>query len=69
MKISIYKVTGQLVKVLVSGTKSAGNYEVTMNTAHEKTEFSSGIYFYTIEANAVDGSNNFKQTKKMILLK
>lgn len=69
VKISIYKVTGELVKVLVSGTKTAGNYEVTMNTAHENAEFSSGIYFYSIEANAVDGSNSFKQTKKMILLK
>ncbi|MCK9426641.1 MAG: T9SS type A sorting domain-containing protein [Ignavibacteriaceae bacterium] len=69
VKISIYKVTGELVKVLVSGTKTAGNYEVTMNTAHENVEFSSGIYFYSIEANAVDGSNSFKQTKKMILLK
>ncbi|MCK9210112.1 MAG: T9SS type A sorting domain-containing protein [Ignavibacteriaceae bacterium] len=69
VKISIYKVTGELVKVLVSGTKPAGNYEVTMNTAHENAEFSSGIYFYSIEANAVDGSNSFRQTKKMILLK
>jgi len=69
VKISIYKVTGELVKVLVSGTKTAGNYDVTMNTAHENVEFSSGIYFYSIEANAVDGSSTFKQTKKMILLK
>ena len=69
VKISIYKVTGELVKVLLSGTKTAGNYEVTMNTAHENVEFSSGIYFYSIEANAVDGSSSFKQTKKMILLK
>jgi len=69
VKISIYKVTGELVKVLLSGTKSAGNYEVTMNTARENVEFSSGIYFYSIEASAVDGSNSFRQTKKMILLK
>ncbi|MFA4924654.1 MAG: T9SS type A sorting domain-containing protein, partial [Ignavibacteriaceae bacterium] len=69
VKISIYKVTGELVKVLLNATKSAGNYEVTMNTAHENAEFSSGIYFYSIEANAVDGSNSFRQTKKMILLK
>jgi len=69
VKISIYKVTGELVKVLMSETKSAGNYEVTMNTSKENVEFSSGIYFYQIEANAVDGSSSFKQTKKMILLK
>jgi predicted CXXCH cytochrome family protein len=69
VKISIYKVTGELVKVLENGTKSAGSYEVTMNTAHENVEFSSGIYFYSIEANAVDGSSTFRQTKKMILLK
>ncbi|OGU31369.1 MAG: hypothetical protein A2057_03810 [Ignavibacteria bacterium GWA2_35_9] len=69
VKISIYKVTGELVKVLLNGTKTAGNYDVTMNTARENVEFSSGIYFYSIEANAVDGSSTFKQTKKMILLK
>lgn len=69
VKISIYKVTGELVKVLLNATKSAGNYDITLNTSDEKTEFSSGIYFYSIEANAVDGSSNFRQTKKMILLK
>ncbi|MFA6980374.1 MAG: T9SS type A sorting domain-containing protein [Ignavibacteriaceae bacterium] len=69
VKISIYKVTGELVKILVNGTKSAGSYEVTMNTARENVEFSSGIYFYSIEANAIVGSNTFRQTKKMILLK
>jgi|GEM_PF-217548 len=69
VKISIYKVTGELVKVLLSGTKAAGNYDVVMNTAHESAEFSSGIYFYSIEANAVDGSSTFRQTKKMVLLK
>jgi len=69
VKILIYKVTGELVKVLLSETKPAGTYDVTMNTTRENVEFSSGIYFYQIEANAVDGSNSFKQTKKMILLK
>jgi len=69
VKISIYKVTGELVKVLVNGTKPAGNYDVVMNTAHENVEFSSGIYFYSIEAQAVDGSSTFRQTKKMVLLK
>lgn len=69
VKISIYKVTGELVKVLLSGTKTAGSYEVTLNTAHENAEFSSGIYFCSIEANAIDRSNSFEQTKKMILLK
>jgi hypothetical protein len=30
---------------------------------------SSGIYFYSIQANAADGSQSFSATKKMILMK
>ena len=43
-----------------SNTKIFGSYGV---------DLSSGIYFYSFEANAVDGSNSFRQTKKMIFLK
>ena len=69
VKISIYNITGELVKVLSSGTKAAGNHEITFNTADKNLQLSSGIYFYSLEANAVDGSNSFRQIKKMILLK
>jgi len=65
VKLRIYSTTGQLVKELVNGTKVTGTYDVRFDASN----LSSGIYFYTIEANAINGGNNFKMAKKMILLK
>ncbi len=67
--ISIYNINGQLVRTLLNGTEKAGKHDIMFNTAGKNLELSSGIYFYSIEANAIDGSDNFRQTKKMILLK
>jgi hypothetical protein len=67
VKISVYNVTGEVVKVLVNSTLQSGTHEASFNT--KDVNASSGIYFYTIEANATDGSVSFKQTKKMVLLK
>ncbi len=41
---------------------------VEFNSKIFGVDLSSGIYFYSFEANTVDGSNSFRQTKKMILL-
>ncbi len=57
--LKVYNVNGQLVSTLAEGEFSAGFHSVSFNA----TEFSSGVYFYTIE------SNNFRQTKKMLLIK
>jgi hypothetical protein len=67
VKITIYNITGEVVSVLVNAFTKAGLHEVEFNTYG--SDLSSGIYFYNIEANAVDRSNSFKETKKMILLK
>lgn len=58
-KISVYDVTGKEVYVLVEENLHAGYYEVEWDA----NSFSSGVYFYKIEA------GDFVQTKKMILLK
>lgn len=50
---------GTEVASLVNENKEAGNYTVTFNAS----ELPSGIYFYTVT------SGNFKDTKKLILLK
>jgi hypothetical protein len=47
------------VKTLVNKKMSAGNHQALINSS----ELSSGIYFYTLLA------GNFRDTKKMILLK
>ena len=58
--LKVYSVTGQLVEVLANNESvTAGTHEVKFDAS----KLSSGIYFYTITA------GNFKDTKKMILMK
>lgn len=57
--LSIYDVLGQLVSTLVDDELQQGSYEVVF----DGSKLSSGMYFYNLT------SENFSQTKKMILLK
>jgi uncharacterized protein (DUF608 family) len=57
--INLYNVSGQKVAVLVDERQRAGYHSVDFNAAG----FASGIYFYRIE------SNDFSQTKKMVLVR
>ncbi len=59
VRIAIYNAVGEEVDVLVNSHKNAGNYSTGWNAS----SFSSGVYFYRIE------TNNFVQTKKMLLMK
>ena len=67
VKIDIYNVTGQKIKEIINSVENSGLHQVQFNA--DGLNLSSGIYFYSLEANAVDGSRSFRQTKKMILLK
>jgi len=58
--LKVYDITGKVVAVLLDGGVVAqGTYEVRFDAS----KLSSGIYFYSIEA------NGFKATKKMMLVK
>ncbi|MEP7146540.1 MAG: T9SS type A sorting domain-containing protein, partial [bacterium] len=57
--LKIYTSLGKEIAVLVDGRKKAGNYSVTFNSSN----LSSGVYIYTLS------SENFVQSKRMILLK
>jgi type IX secretion system substrate protein len=59
VKINVYNLLGQNVVSLVNEYKNAGEYSVIF----DGTNYSSGIYFYTIEA------GNYKDSKKMVLIK
>lgn len=59
VKIKVFNTLGQEVAELVNKEHQPGNFEVSFNAAN----FSSGIYFYRLE------SDNFVQTRKMILIK
>jgi flagellar hook assembly protein FlgD len=55
---------GKIVKTLVNGSQTAGFKTIQWNATNNKNEpISAGLYLYTIQ------SGNFKQAKKMVLLK
>jgi hypothetical protein len=63
--INNYNSLGQEVTLLKDGIVFAGNYKVNFNASH----LSSGIYFYSIIAQPLNGGHNFREVKKMILMK
>jgi hypothetical protein len=65
VKVTIFNALGESVKVLANEVQQSGVHIMNFNAAG----LSSGVYFYSIQANAVDGSQSFRATKKMILMK
>ena len=64
VNITIYDMMGRIVKTLVNGSQTAGFKSVQWNATNDRNEpVSAGLYLYTIQA------GEFRQTKKMILLK
>jgi hypothetical protein len=64
VSINIYNLLGQKVQQLADQQYSAGNYRVTWDgTTSERTQASTGVYFYRIE------TDDFAESKKMVLLK
>ncbi len=62
--LEIFNITGQKVRTLVNETVPAGSYRIVWDGRDETTEkVSSGIYLYRLT------SDNFTETKKMVLLK
>ena len=64
VNITIYDIVGRQVSTLVSSQQTAGFKSVLWNATNDKgAPVSAGLYLYTIEA------GQFRQTKKMVLLK
>ena len=64
VKITIYDMMGRIVNNLVSGQQSSGHKSVRWNATNDAGQpVSAGLYLYTIDA------GQFRQTKKMVLLK
>lgn len=61
VSLKVYDMLGREVATLVDEFQNAGKYNSKFSTVN--SQFSSGIYFYTIRA------GNFVETKKMMLLK
>jgi hypothetical protein len=63
--LKIFNVLGNEIRTLENGLTPAGSHQVQFNA----NELSSGVYFYTIQANSLNGKQTFHSTKKMILMK
>ena len=64
VNITIYDMMGRIVKTLVNGSQTAGFNSIQWNATNDRNEpVSAGLYLYTIQA------GEFRQTKKMVLLK
>lgn len=69
VKLSVYNITGQLVKTLVDGQAGAGHHSVAWNGRDQGGQAAAtGIYFYRMEAAGADG-RRFAQTKRLNLVK
>jgi len=62
--IELFNALGEKVDELANRDYSIGSHEVNFNAS----QLSNGVYYYTINATGVDGSN-FVSTKKMVLMK
>tara|TARA_B100001142_G_scaffold121447_1_gene123362 strand:- start:1530 stop:2618 length:1089 start_codon:yes stop_codon:yes gene_type:complete len=64
VEIIIYDLRGNVIKNLFSGKETRGHKSIQWNGINENGQLASaGVYLYRIEA------GNFRQTKKMILIK
>ena len=64
VNITIYDMMGRIVKTLVNSPQTAGYKSIRWNATNDRNEpVSAGLYLYTIQA------GEFRQTKKMVLLK
>lgn len=64
VSLKIFDVLGQEVATLINGQMAAGSQKVSFDAS----SLNSGVYFYRIDADGVDGQK-FSSTKKMILTK
>ena len=64
VNITIYDMMGRIVKTLVNSAQTAGYKSTQWNATNDRNEsVSAGLYLYTIQI------GEFRQTKKMVLLK
>ena len=64
VELSIYSITGELIRTLDSGSKTAGVHKVMWNGLDNRShQVASGIYIYTISA------GEFNATKRLVLLR
>jgi hypothetical protein len=70
VELKIFNILGQEIKKLAAGIKKAGFYRVQWDGKNESGQLvASGIYIYSISAKSLNGKHNFRQFRKMILIR
>ncbi len=64
VKITVYNILGQEVKVLVNGLQNRGKYTIKFDAKN----LASGMYIYRLEGESVEGKK-FSDIKKMVIVK
>jgi sugar lactone lactonase YvrE len=65
VRIVIYNSLGQMVRELILANQYAGFHEFIFKAGN----MASGVYFYFLEAKAIDGSKDYREIRKMMLVK
>jgi hypothetical protein len=69
VKLVVYNMLGQEVATLLNEQISAGTHSIVWNSSNTNgVKLSSGIYFYELKANGINGGS-FQEIRKMVLLK
>ena len=71
LEIVIYDALGKKIKTLLTGNTDAGSHQTIWDGTNQSgKQVSSGVYFYTFKAKALDESNEiFLKSAKLLLLK
>jgi hypothetical protein len=68
VEITVYNLSGQKIKTLVSGRQSSGNHLAEWNALDKNgRRVASGVYFYKLKAST--SGKNYQRIRKMVLLK
>jgi photosystem II stability/assembly factor-like uncharacterized protein len=63
--LNVFNLIGEKVAVLVNTQQDAGYHQINFNAGN----LSSGVYFFTINAESLNSGKKYNETKKMMLLK
>jgi len=70
VKITIFDVRGRMVRTLFNGVQDAARVKMQWNGQDQAGRIlPSGLYHLKVEAKALDGSESFRKTLKMCLMK
>lgn len=69
--LKVFDAAGKEIKVLVSGFKQAGDYQLECRMSRNGASVTSGVYFYTLNVTPAVNTQErvFQETRKMILLR